>query len=536
MSDDREDSAQPLHWDKYWQLLCRRRWWLALPAFGVWAMVWAIAWFLPAVYRSETVILVEQQKVPEQYVVSNVAADLQERLQSMSQQILSRTRLLHIMEQFDLYPKLRSRLTADELVERMRKDIEIELVQTPNRTELTAFKIAYLSNNAQLAQRVTAQLTSLFIEENLKARQQQSEQTTAFLDSELEDARNNLSEQEARVKEFKSRHLGELPEQVQSNVQILSGLQTRLQQEMDSLGQAKQHGVYLESLFNQWRSFESDLRVGKRVGSNAPPALDQELDRLRSQLADLSSHYTEKHPDIRKLKEQIAKAERMKEQMEARVAAVTKESSPPDGGPRPGSYADLQAMSPRMEVESQLKANKLEIENRQRSIQQLEAQIDGYQSRLNTTPVREQQLAGLTRDYEQSRKNYEQLLAKRDQSEMATNLEKRQEGEQFRVLDAPNLPQKPSSPNRLKLNAIGLLLGLVLGVGLLAGTEAMDDRIYSKEDFEKAVPTPVLTEIPPLPTPQEERHAVRRQWLHGIFLCLMTLIALAGFATTYLFG
>ena len=536
MPEDREASTEQLHWDKAWQILCRRRWWLAVPAFGVWAVVWAAAWFLPAVYRSETVILVEQQKVPEHYVVSNVAADLQERLQSMSQQILSRTRLLHIIEQFDLYPKLRSRLTTDELVEHMRKDIEIELVQTPTRTELTAFKIAYLSNNAQLAQRVTAQLTSLFIDENLKARQQQSEQTTAFLDSELETARVNLSDQEARVKEFKSRYLGELPEQVQSNVQILSGLQARLQQEMDSLGQAKQHGVYLESLLNQWRSFESDLRVGKSVSSDAPPALDQELDRLRSQLADLSSHYTEKHPDIRKLKEQIAKTERMKEQMEARVAAMAKTPSESDRGPHPTSYADLQAMSPKMEVESQLKANKLEIENRQRSIQQLEAQIDSYQSRLNTTPVREQQLAGLTRDYEQSRKNYEQLLAKRDQSEMATNLEKRQEGEQFRVIDPPNLPQKPYSPNRLKLNVMGLVVGLVLGIGSLAGSEAMDDRIYSKEEFEKVLTAPVLTEVPPLPTLEEERNTVRQQSIQVAIFCLMGVFAAGAFAITYLFG
>lgn len=530
------ESAQPIQWDKYWELLCRRRWWLAMPAFGVWAMVWAVSWFLPAQYRSETVILVEQQKVPEHYVVSNVASDLQERLQSMTQQILSRTRLLHIIEQFDLYPKLRTRLASDELVERMRKDIHIELVQAPNRSgDLTAFKIAYLSKDATLAQKVTAQLTSLFIDENLKARQQQSEQTTAFLDSQLEDARTSLSDQEARVKEFKSRHLGELPEQVQSNVQILSGLQARLQQEMDSLGQAKQHGVYLESLLNQWRSVESDLRVGRTLNGDAPPALDQELQRLRAQFSDLSSHYTEKHPDIRKLKEQIAKTERMKEQMEAQVTALGKANAN-DRGARATSYAELQAMSPRMEVESQLKANKLEIDNRQQSIQHLEMQIESYQGRLNTTPVREQQLAGLTRDYEQSRKNYEQLLAKRDQSEMATNLEKRQEGEQFRVLDAPNLPQKPYTPNRLKLTLLGLLAGVVLGTASLAGAEAFDDRIYSKEELRTVTTAPVLVEIPPLLTASEEQGTLRRRWLHIGILCCMTLFTAAGIAATYLFG
>ena len=535
MPEDFDNASESMDWKQYWQILCRRRWWLALPAFGVWAMMWIVAWFLPATYRSETVILVEQQKVPEQYVVSNVAADLQERLQSMTQQILSRTRLLAIIDEYKLYPSLQGRRTPDDLVERMRKDIQIELVQSPNqRGELTAFKVAYLSNDPHLAQRVTTQLTSLFINENVRARQEQSEQTTEFLDTELEEARRGLTEQETKVKEFKSQFLGQLPEQVQSNLQILSGLQTQLQQETDALSRAKQQSVYLESLLTQWRSFESDLQMGRSVGAVAPPALDQELQRLRAEFADLSSHYTEKHPDVRKVKDQIAKNERMKEQMEARVAAAAQGST--EGAPRPSSYADLQAMSPRMEVESQVKSNKLEIENRQRAIRDLQKQVDQYQGRLNMTPVREQQLAALTRDYEQSRKNYEELLAKRDQSERATNLEKRQQGEQFQVLDAPNVPQKPYSPNRLKLDLIGLVVGLVLGIISLAGSEVVDDTIYSREALERVFTGPVLAEIPPLPTKQEEQRA--KQWvvvqlalISGMIVCTA-----AGFGITFLFG
>jgi uncharacterized protein involved in exopolysaccharide biosynthesis len=293
--------------------------------------------------------------------------------------------------------------------------------------------------------------------------------------------------------------------------------------------------VYLESLLSQWRSLESDISLGRSASLQAPPALDQELDRLRAQLTDLSSRYTEKHPDIRKLKDQIATTEKMKRQMEAKVAAAA-EAGGTEETSRPSSYADLQAMSPKMQVESQLKANKLEIENRQRSIQQLEKQVDEYQGRLNMTPVREQQLAGLTRNYEQSRKNYEALLAKRDQSEMATNLEKRQQGEQFRVLDPPNLPQKPYSPNRLKLDLIGLVAGLVLGVVSIAGSEMMDDRIYSSEDLQKTLSAPVLAEIPPLPTESEARRALRLEWLQRIGISLMVVITAVGFASTYLFG
>ena len=524
-----DPSLEKTDWKKQWRVLCRRRWWLALPAFGVWLVVWVVAWSMPAVYRSETLILVEQQKVPEQYVLPNVSADLQDRLQNMSQQILSRTRLLKIMEDFNLYPNVRTRVSGDDLVERMRKDIQVELVQATNRSgNLSAFKVAYMSGDPVVAQKITSRLTSLFIDENLKARQEQSVQTTEFLATQLEEAGRGLAEQEAKVKEFKSQYLGQLPEQVQSNVQILAGLQAQLQQETDLLGRAKQQSVYLDTLRTQWRTLESSVGTGNSSGAVAPPALDQELARLRAQLADLSSHYTDRHPDVRKVKDQIAKTEKLKEQAEARIAAA------PAGE---ATTEAVHASSPtEMEVESQLKANKVEIENRQRAIQELQKRIADYQARLNVTPVREQQMAGLTRDYEQSRKNYEQLLAKRDQSEMATDLEKKQEGEQFRVLDPPNLPQKPYSPNRLKIDLIGLIAGLMVGMVSLAGAEIVDDRIYSKEELATIVAAPVLAEIPPLTTSAEGSQRVRNEWLQRGALSVMVVLVAAGFASTYLFG
>jgi len=531
-----DPSLEKTDWKKHWRVLCRRRWLLAIPAFGIWLAVWALAWFLPAVYRSETVILVEQQKVPELYVVPNVSADLQDRLQNMTQQILSRTRLLKIMEDFNLYPTLRVRASGDDLIDRMRKDIEVELVQATNRSgNLSAFKVVYLSHDPVLAQKVTSQLTSLFIDENLKARQEQSEKTTQFLSTQLEDAGHGLADQEAKVKEFKSQYLGQLPEQVQSNVQILSGLQGQLQQETDLLGKAKQQSVYLETLRTQWRSLEATMSAGSTEGAVAPPALEQELARLREQFANLSSHYTDRHPDVRKLRQQIEKTENMKAQIEARIAANSSTGAL-DSASHPGSPADMQTLASRMEVESQIKANKMEIDNRQRAVQELHRRIEEYQSRLNMTPVREQQLAGLTRNYEQSRKNYEQLLAKRDQSEMATDLEKRQEGQQFRVLDPPNLPQKPYSPNRLRFDLIGLIVGLFAGGLVVAGAEVIDDRIYTKEEVAQIVSAPVLTEIPPLSTLAEQAKQIRKTWLQRLALSVMVLFLAVGFTTTYLFG
>src|SRR5437667_5214937 len=253
LEETEERNSEPFDWHSYLALIQRRKWLILLPFFAGWLIVWMVSWWLPSIYRSGTLILVEQPTVPQQFVVPNIAGDLQERLQNITQQILSRTRLLHIIESLNLYAKERQRRTPDEIVERMRKDIEIELVHDKNN-ELTAFNIYYSSRDSQVAQRVTSDLSNLFISENLEARQAQSQNTTKFLESELEEARKSLAEQDEKIREFKDKHLGELPGQMQSNLQILSGLQTQLQTEEEALNHAKQQNVYLESLVGQYRN------------------------------------------------------------------------------------------------------------------------------------------------------------------------------------------------------------------------------------------------------------------------------------------
>jgi len=218
-----------------------------IPLFLGWAVVWGASWVLPPRYESSTLILVEQPTMPKDYVTPNVNDDLQERMQSITQQILSRTRLLHIIDQFNLYAAPRSQPSPDQKVERMRKDIDIELVRDA-RNQITAFNVSYTSRDPRMAQQVTSELTNLFISENLEVRQQQSEDTTTFLESQLETARKSLSDQEAQIREFKGQHVGEMPGQLASNLQILSGLQSQLQNEQDSLNAARQQHVYLQTL------------------------------------------------------------------------------------------------------------------------------------------------------------------------------------------------------------------------------------------------------------------------------------------------
>lgn len=524
MDNFRERPA--LNLQDYLLIARRRRWWLVLPLFLTWALVMSAAWFITPKYRSETVIIVEQQKVPEQYVVANVANDLQQRLQSMTQQILSRTRLLGIINSFHLYSKNQKSGDPDSLVKTMRDDIKIDLVQAPGSPgELSAFKISYSASTASLAQQVTNELTSLFIEENLHNRQQRSENTTQFLENQLDAARKNLADQEERLREFKSKYLGELPEQLQTNIQILSGLQARLQAATEALDQAHQQKLYLESLLNQYKTIRTQLATKRDDSGVSPLTLDEQLDKLRAQLADVSARYTPKHPDVLRIKHQIAVAERLKQELEANMKSA---AFLEDSGLGPAkSLADLQAISPMLQIEGQVKSNGLEIENRKQEVRTLERQIEAYQTHLNLTPVREQELAAITRDHEQSRTNYESLLNKKMQSEMATNLEKRQEGEQFRIIDPPSLPQKPYSPDRFKLSLLGLLFGAVLSLGLTTFIENTDGCIYSDEDLLSVTPVPVLVAVPVLQTATEQQKSLwHRRLEFATVVLLVTLMPL----------
>jgi len=513
----------------WWLRVCRHRLLLMFSLLAGWALVTAVALFLPAKYRSETMILIEQQRVPEKLVESNVAVDLQQRLQSMSEQILSRTRLVGIIEKFQLYGEKRQHVDTDSLVQKMRKDIGVDLIKGALPDQISAFKVSYSSNSPVIAQQVTAELTSLFIEENLRNREQLSEDTTTFLQTELDGARKSLDEQEQRLREFKNKYMGQLPEQTTSNVQILSGLQGRLQAATDALNQAEQQKLYLQSLLSEYRAMHPAATSSSSTTGSLPPSidLDRKLETLKSQLADLSTKYTARHPDIVRLQEEISATEKLKAGSEEK-AKSTKQSAE---NPEVRVTGDPQSRSAMVQVESQLKANELDIANRKTEIKRLENDIDSYQQRLNLAPAREQELAAITRDHEQSRTNYESLLAKRNSSEMATNLEKRQQGEQFRMIDPPSLPQRPYFPDRLLFCLGGLAFGLALGLGSIVLMEFANPRLFGEDELSAIVTTPILITIPPVPTPAENRKRLR---LHALELVTAIVMLIAIPAVTLL--
>lgn len=522
---------QPPKGLRHWVGVIRRRhMYFLIPMFFGWLLVYGASWVIPSRYKSSTLILVEQPTMPKDYVTPNVNEDLQERLQSITQQILSRSRLLHIMDDMQLYAKKRGRLSPDEAVEALRKDIDIDLVRgSDNR--ISAFKVSYTGVNPASAQQVTSALTTLFISENLEVRQQASEDTTKFLESQLESARQGLTAQEDKIRTFKGQHLGELPAQLESNLQILSGLQSQLQAQEDALNTAKQQRVYIQTLLNQYRAAQGTTRAADGTHTTLS-SIDEELDKLRSELNTLRSSYNDQYPEIRELKDKIARTEKLKQQLSQTRASTSGSGNADSGDPASGG-AGSRDLSATAQLQSQLTANEIEIKNRERSVESLKEELDRYRGRLNQEPVREQELADLTRGYEQSKSSYDELVKKKNESAMATSMELMQQGERFRVLDPPSLPLKPSFPDRMKMCLMGLGIGVALGLAAVVATDTMDDRIYDEAELKQLLPVPVILEIPVV-THEDDARAERKRLRLGIAVASTAFaIILAGSAFTY---
>jgi protein tyrosine kinase modulator len=536
--------------ENYWAIAQRRRWWILLPLFFSCAAVWGISWVVPSTFQSEALILLEQQNVPNQYVEPNVSASVQDRLQTLSQQVLSRTRLQATIDRFHLYPAhlgLRAIVPSGDPIERMRSDIEIELVAAPGHpNEFTAFKLRYTAESPELARQVNTELTSPFVNENVEAQQQLSEETTSFLENQLADARTKMEEQEAKVAAFKAKHIGELPSQLQMNgQQILTAIQAQQQNTHQALESARQQRLYLESLLRQYQSAQANpgsgaIGNGSANGIADSPVtraneLDKELMDLRLRLQDLQERYTDDYPDVVAMKDKIEKKEKQKKLAENEGAADPGRRKTANSASS-GATEEVQNGSPTSlkQIESQLKANQLEIENDQKRESDLESQISAYLARLNMVPEAEQELANISRGYEESKANYNSLLQKQMQSQLATSLEERQKGEQFRILDPPSLPNKHLTPNRFKYSVGGLALGIVLGLGIVALLELTDIRVRQEKDIKTLVQVPLLVSIPRLSTQSEEDFHARVRWLeYGAVTIIVTLLAIGNVYAFY---
>jgi polysaccharide chain length determinant protein (PEP-CTERM system associated) len=508
--------------NKLLQVAIKRRWWILIPASVIALGACTISLMLPNRYESTATVLVQRQQVPEHLVSSNTTVDVREALLTMTDAIISQTQLLRIIDEFSLYPEEKKHLAPEQLVELMRRNIRIEPVKKLGEPDdLNTFTISFAAADPRKAQEVATKLTNLFIEESDRSREKQSEGTTNFLSGELQAAAVDLKQQESRVREFKMQNLGELPEQQGGNLAILAGLHTELQSDLATLARAREQQVYLQSLLSQYESMTpSEVAAPGSGGPSPQETIKAELTRLRNERSDLLARYTPEYPDVVKVNEQIRETE-------ALLAASTpvqkspKEGTAPENSKRAGTGETNAATA---QVRSQLEANRLEIQNASEDAKQLQARIADYQGRLNLTPVREEQLSGLLRDYDQSKKHYDDLMNKKTQSELATSLEIRQQGQRFNIIDPPSLPRKPSNPEQVKISLAGLLLGIAVGAVLALLVDTRDHSLRDEQDLRSIFSFPLLLGVPMLLSKVDERRRSQMavlEWLLGTALCLL---------------
>ena len=465
--------------------ILRRKW----PLIAILAVIGGVlgigaTQILPKRYTSQTVVLVEQPTVPGDYVKPVVNADTNQRLATMQQQILSRSRLEPIIHKLSLYASEIERLPMDDLVSRLRETIEVTPVQPMARTNaagLAGFSISVAFGEPSVAQQICSTVTSMFLEENLRVRQHQAEQTTDFLTNQLETAKAKLDEQDAKLAAFQRAHLGSLPDDQSTNLNFLGGLASQLDAATQAMSRAQQDKAFAESSLSQQRAAWQAALEGRN-----PETHEQQITALEAQLTALKSKYTDDHPDVVRLKSDIAAAKRTAEASEEKNGAA---EAPATAEAEPAQIQSLRA---------QIRQYDQVIQERTNQQEEIHRRIRLYQGRIEASPTIEQEYKALTRDYQSALEFYNTLLKQRDLAAMATDLERQKQSEQFRVLDPASYPDRPSFPDRTKFGLGGLAGGLALGVGLTLLLEMRDTSVRSDRDIESLLHLPVLAVVPTL--------------------------------------
>jgi polysaccharide chain length determinant protein (PEP-CTERM system associated) len=461
--------------------ILKRRWWvIALPALLFSLAAIAVTFFIEPQYLSQTLVLIEQQKVPEDYARPIVSEDLNSRLASMQEQILSRSRLQPIIEEFNLYGS--SHLGMDARIDKARKDIKIRPIQSDiaQSNGLPGFFISFRASDPHTAQSVCAKITSLFLSQNLKDRENSAEGTNDFLKTELEEAKRNLDEHDAKLAEFQRQYMGKLPEDEASSMNMLMTMNTQLDAATQALSRMQQDRSYGESMLAQQLR---ELQQPQRARASEKQG---ELQRLQAEEAELTTRYRDDYPDVQTVRRRIKE-----------VQADIAKSPAPDPSAATASTASSSVPEPPhiQQLRGQLRALDQEIAQKKHDQSRLQSQIGVYESRLQASPDVQQQYKTLTRDYQTAQSFYDDLLRRSHQAKMGTDLEHRQQGEQFKVMDAPNLPESPTFPNRTVFFAGGLMMGAALGLLISAFLEYRNTEVRSERDIWAFTKLPTLAVI-----------------------------------------
>jgi polysaccharide chain length determinant protein (PEP-CTERM system associated) len=452
---------------EYAQILKHRFWLILLCTILLLGAGIALTYALPPRYESQTLILVEQQRVPEDYVKPVIDEGLDARLASMKEQILSRSRLEPIITKYNLFAG-KSR-NMDDRVDLTRKAIVITPIHSEVRSSggLPGFFIAFDASDALTAQEVCGEITSLFVSENLSAREQSAEGTTDFLKQQLDDAKRSLDDEDARLAAFQQKYFGRLPDQETSNANTLQALTTQLDASTQSINHLQQNVTFLETMVSQQMH---DAQLGLAPGQIPVDERQKELKDLLAQKAEMDAQLTPDHPDEIEISRKIADLRSDIARTPFKAQTVVTAAHPPD--------------SPQLQqLKAQLTAAQQSVAAAKKAQAQIELQIRKYEARIESSPAVEAEYKKLTRDHESALQFYNSLLTKMNESSMATALERRQQGEQFRVMDSPNLPDAPKFPNRLVFAAGGGVGGLFLGLLLSGLLEYRDTALRNERDI-----------------------------------------------------
>jgi polysaccharide chain length determinant protein (PEP-CTERM system associated) len=476
---------EKLEIEKYKEIVIRRIWWIIIPFLVTLLVGLTHAMVAPKMYQAETLILVVPQKVPETYVRPIVQLGMEQRLRTIKEQVISRTNLERIISRFKLYrdaPK--GKVIVEEKVNILRNRIQVTVARG------TAFRISFLDKDPRTARDVTNDLASNFISENLRIREEQAIGTSDFLANELETVRKRLEEKEELLKSYQGKHMGAMPENLSTNLSILGRLQSQLEQLNFNLRAAEERKLIIQQQIANAQMMEKetgqkgtdDSLVETDMPWTTHHADSEQLISLTEKLALLERRYTDNHPDVKRLKGIIAKieAEGSKSKLEADSTDIEDEPM--------SSMTDL--------LKPQLDNINLEIENSKAEIQKLKSQVQLYERRVEGTPKREQELLSLTRDYNNLKELYGSLLKRKLEAQIAVSMERKQKGEQFKIIDPAKIPERPIQPNRPKIFLLTVLVGLCLGGGLSYVVELTDTSYKTPEEVEKDLELPVLVSMP----------------------------------------
>ncbi|MEW6265601.1 MAG: GNVR domain-containing protein [Thermodesulfobacteriota bacterium] len=521
----------------------------------VFAAMTAVAFIMPSVFRSQTTIVIEEQQIPREYIQATVTSYVEERLKIITQQVLSRTKLLEIINRFNLYEKMKDQYTTDEIVENMRLDIDLKTISAEvaskrggggKKDSTIAFVVSYEGNDPTTVQRVANVLASLYLEENVKARESHAANTTEFLEKELENLKFEINGLEQKISEFKTAHMGELPENTGVNMQAIDRLNRDLDQISAQIRSQQERIIYLQG---QLATVDQYTTISVEDGKTAANP-NERLNQLRLQLAALQAKLSDKHPDVKKVMNEIKELEtqiygysedpdktRRINELKIKLAALKSKYGPkhPDVIRVTNDLAALSAQAavkprpiqagPRIRtmdnpayinLKTQLASAEMEMKSLSAEREGVREKITEYQRKLEKTPLVEKEYNNLIRDYETAKGRYRDINIKLMQAKAAQGMEEERKAEHFTIIEPAQLPETPVKPNRPGLILVGFILALGAGAGFAFLREALDHSVKTQGELLSLTGLPILSTVRFIET-FEEIKARKRKRL--VFVC-----------------